>query len=51
MKQIGKLQFILGVIVGAVIFGSSAAIAAGIMAQPRIYQYMIYLFISNCENL
>jgi hypothetical protein len=35
MKRIGGLQFIAGVVAGAVIFGGTAAFAAGISAQPK----------------
>ena len=35
LNKVGVFQFILGVIVGAVIFGGTAALAAGIIAQPK----------------
>ena len=35
MKRTGVFQFVLGIVVGAVFFGGTAAIAAGIMAQPK----------------
>ena len=35
MKKAGGIQFVAGVIAGAAIFGSSAAVAAGILAQPK----------------
>jgi hypothetical protein len=35
MKRIGGLQFAAGVVAGAVIFGGTAAFAAGISAQPK----------------
>ena len=35
MKRAGVFQFVLGIVVGAVFFGGTAAIAAGIMAQPK----------------
>jgi len=35
MKKIGSFQFVLGFLVGAAIFGGSAAYAAGILAQPK----------------
>ena len=41
MKRTGVFQFILGVVVGAVFFGGTAAIAAGIMAQPKTAEIVI----------
>jgi hypothetical protein len=35
MKKIGGFQFAIGVIVGATVFGSAVAYAAGIMVQPK----------------
>lgn len=35
MKRIGGIQFMIGVAVGAAVFGGSIAYATGIMAQPK----------------
>jgi len=35
MRKIGGIQFVLGILVGTVIFGGTAAAAAGILAQPK----------------
>jgi len=41
MKRFKGLQFILGVVVGAIVFGGSAAIAAGIVAKPKTAEVVI----------
>jgi len=41
MKRAGGYQFIAGVIVGALVFGGSAAFAAGIAAQPKTAEVVI----------
>ena len=41
MKKAGVFQFVAGVIVGALIFGSTAAFAAGVMAQPKTADVVI----------
>ena len=41
MKKAGSFQFIIGFALGALIFGSSAAIAASIIAQPKTASVVI----------
>jgi hypothetical protein len=41
MKTVNGFQFVLGVIVGAVIFGGSVAYAAGVVAQPKTADVVI----------
>lgn len=41
MKKLGGFQFILGIVIGAVLFGGTAAYAVSVMAQPKTASVII----------